>query len=844
MQRKLLPLLALVSLLMMSCASSPAPKAEAAAPEAVAVSAPVEKAAPMPSGPLSIDKFDYAADSLIAAEWVPMNEETHPPLMGNAGEQQVAVFPANFSELKDWRLFWDRKVKLNLLGYDRLIFEAKVEDQEVLSGVILYLQAGDGWYALPSFGLTENWKEVEIWLEQATVEGTPLGLDQVENIRFALLPGTKKDSRVLVKNFKAISGLGLDDIGRISTYPDYAAAVADIKAKAVGHINNADALERLGRAEKIHAELSTLSDLRRPDAQEQIMVARRYMSEAYALVQQVKSDEWRGMWCHYGNGPMKIGGGNKPWRSTLRELASQGYNAIIPNVLWSGIAYYPSEIVPQSAYVDAEGDLMAQIISAAKENNMEVHAWKVMFQFAEGWLAPTNAPDKFKEEGRMQVNSDGDTTTWLSPFMPENVEYEIAAIEELVKKYDVQGLHLDYIRFYGPNVDFSSHARKALEKKIGRAVKNWPKDAIDGPLVEKFNEVRREQITKIMREIYQRVKAIKPDVVVSAAVFGKPDFARDMVFQDWGEWAKEGIVDAVFPMSYTADVEGFKGQIRQHKLALEGTKTKLYVGIGSVVTAWQTLDLDILADEITATREANVDGFAFFEAQEYFMKKDLPFLSAGMTRKDSGKIALPETENLVAMGKPAVGQAGRKLPNQEKLLIADFETGWDKNNLGGIVAHYFDPARVGTKVGSDPWTTHTGAPAELGKHGVVIDGHMGISNPPRHAWTAFCTNFFPDWSPADIRDYRAFRFWVKGDGKKYNMVVRRKAVSDYANFKMVFTAPEEWTQIELPLDQFAQPAWGKQEHKDFKDIPDVCFAPEMQEGQDFRMELDNLELIK
>ena len=76
------------------------------------------------------------------------------------------------------------------------------------------------------------------------------------------------------------------------------------------------------------------------------------------------------------------------------------------------------------------------------------------------------------------------------------------------------------------------------------------------------------------------------------------------------------------------------------------------------------------------------------------------------------------------------------------------------------------------------------------------------------------------------------------------MAVRRKVVSDYANFKAIFTVPSEWTQIEIPFDKFGQPAWGKQEEKSFMDVTDICFAPEMQEGKDFRMELDNIEFVE
>ena len=848
--RALLGISALAAACALFACAGGAPKESGDAPKAApdAAAAPAAEAqakAALPDKPLPIDAYDYASDELIAAEWKPMNADSRAPRMGNDAEQQVAVFDANFTTLTDWRLYWDRAVKLNLAGYDRLVFEARVEDPEALSGVMMYLESGDGWYALPTFGLTNAWKSVEIWLERATTEGVPLGLDQVKNIRFCLLPGAKKDSRVFVRDLRAVAGLGLDDIGRFSSYKDYASAVADLEAKAKGHANEADALDRLERAKKIHDEVAAMPDVRAPEAQEKIPVAKRYMTEAYALLQETKSPEWRGIWCHYGNGPLKIGEGHKPWRSALKELAADGYTAILPNVLWSGVAYYPSKLVPPSAYVDTEGDQMKAILAAAKENNMEVHAWKVMFQFAEGWMSPSNSPEKFRAEGRMQITATGDTTTWLTPALDENVEFEIQAIEELISNYDVQGIHLDYIRFGGQNVDFSSHMRKKFEERIGKPIEKWPEDVLSGELKEEYNKFRCDLITNVMRTVYKRVKAIKPDIVVSAAVFGKPDFARDNVFQDWEAWAKEGIVDAVFPMSYTSDVEDFRGQIRQHKQALEGTNVKLYVGIGPVLSAWQTLDLDVQADEIRATRELGADGFAMFEAQEYYMKKDLPFLAAGMARKDDGnRIRLPETENLVAMGKPTVGTPGSLLPQKKVLTIADFESSWDKNNVGGGVFHYLDASRVGTKIGDNPWTTHSGAPAELGKHGVVIDGHMGISNPPRHAWTAFCTNLAPDWSPVDIRPYRAVRFWAKGEGTKFNLAVRRKVVSDYANFKAIFTVPAEWTQIEIPFDKFGQPAWGKQEEKSFMDVTDICFAPEMQEGKDFRMELDNIEFVE
>ena len=74
-----------------------------------------------------------------------------------------------------------------------------------------------------------------------------------------------------------------------------------------------------------------------------------------------------------------------------------------------------------------------------KKNGIEIHAWKVMFQFAEGWLAPQGVGNAFRDSGRTQIDAAGNVTDWLSPCDPANIEYEISAMEELASNYDVDG---------------------------------------------------------------------------------------------------------------------------------------------------------------------------------------------------------------------------------------------------------------------------------------------------------------------------------------------------------------------------------------------------------------------
>ncbi len=68
----------------------------------------------------------------------------------------------------------------------------------------------------------------------------------------------------------------------------------------------------------------------------------------------------------------------------------------------------------------------------------------------------------------------------------------------------------------------------------------------------KWAEYRKEGVTALVRDVYRRVKTIKPDTMVTAAVFASLESA-DRVFQDWPGWLRAGLVDYVVPMAYSPD---------------------------------------------------------------------------------------------------------------------------------------------------------------------------------------------------------------------------------------------------------------------------------------------------
>ena len=66
-----------------------------------------------------------------------------------------------------------------------------------------------------------------------------------------------------------------------------------------------------------------------------------------------------------------------------------------------------------------------------------------------------------RREGRLQQSANGATKDWLCPSHPENVAYELASIREIVERYPVNGIHLDYVRYPSSGFCFSPVSRSS-----------------------------------------------------------------------------------------------------------------------------------------------------------------------------------------------------------------------------------------------------------------------------------------------------------------------------------------------------------------------------------------------
>jgi uncharacterized lipoprotein YddW (UPF0748 family) len=335
-------------------------------------------------------------------------------------------------------------------------------------------------------------------------------------------------------------------------------------------------------------------------------------------------------------------------RDMVADAADAGFNTLIVQVRGRADAFYLSELEPRPESLQGLPgfDPLALAIEEGHRRGMAVHAW-VNTHLVWGPTAPPQSP-------RHLVNSDPE---WLavprvlarelydvaprdprffaalreyaaerpetvegiftSPSHPD-VRARVRAVwMDLLDRYDLDGIHFDYIRF--PSADFD-YSRGALERfrawvtprvSVARLVeieRAWATNplAYTTALLDEWDEFRRMHITSLVAEIYHEVKARRPELIVSAAVVADPGTAHSTRFQDWVGWLEQGILDIAVPMAYTPDNGRFQALVRSARQAAR-YRERVWAGIGAYMDSFGGT-----VDKIDLARAEDAGGVVLF----------------------------------------------------------------------------------------------------------------------------------------------------------------------------------------------------------------------------------------
>ena len=415
---------------------------------------------------------------------------------------------------------------------------------------------------------------------------------------------------------------GTARLGTIAGFRSYADAVAQIKllgqdnprvSPALADADAARELSRTRAAENRHA-----------DALDAIASATQHLERAFCLAQQPLPGEFRAFWCHSAFGVEGI-----PWDEAIRRLAENGFTAILPNMLWGGAAFYQSDLLPVAPSVAQRGDQIAACLTAARKHGIQVHVWKVNWNL--GHAAPQAFVEQMRRAGRLQASAQGTEASWLCPSHPDNQKLEIDSMIEVARRYDVDGLHFDYIRYPDSDHCYCAGCSERFRQATKTTLASWPADVLaPGPMRDRWLDWRRGQITAVVQAVSEQARALKPNIKISAAVFPRWTTDRASIGQDWKLWCDRGYLDFVCPMDYTASDRHFENLVTQQ--TQWAGRVPCYPGIG-VSASSSEFGVDRTIAQIQIARRHRTGGFVIFNYGVPESRDLLPLLGLGITAK-------------------------------------------------------------------------------------------------------------------------------------------------------------------------------------------------------------------
>jgi len=324
-------------------------------------------------------------------------------------------------------------------------------------------------------------------------------------------------------------------------------------------------------------------------------------------IQAQPKSEIRGLWIHTYSA--------FDWDTEMKKLADAGFNCVFARVSRGVSSIYPSQFLARDDWAqDQPQDELQKAIAAAHRNGLEFHAWRVCFNSngaAKQKGAAKTLYDRMEKDDRLVRGLDGKQSPFLNPADPRNQQLELNALREITQKYDVDGIHLDYIRY--PDVphfdfDYGAVSRAEFEKFSKRKVANWPEDVYSGAQKWDYENWERNNINNLVRQVYAQTKKLKPRVQVSAAVWRDHRSNRAFIKQDWVLWAKNGWLDFAVPMDYGTDEARFRSDINS-QVANSAGRVLLAAGIGN----FQHKTVEMTLKQIEIAREEGADGYVLFD---------------------------------------------------------------------------------------------------------------------------------------------------------------------------------------------------------------------------------------
>jgi uncharacterized lipoprotein YddW (UPF0748 family)/N-acetylmuramoyl-L-alanine amidase len=328
----------------------------------------------------------------------------------------------------------------------------------------------------------------------------------------------------------------------------------------------------------------------------------------------------------------------------INHAADAHFNVVLLQVRATGDAYYTPGLEPWSYLLtsgltstlgtDPGWDPLAVAVQVAHSRGLQLHAYVNMYSNWEcgKWYPPHTTPEHpfwtlgdfpntYSSTWRVYSTTTSGPTAmsvltsasvpcneylWSSPGVNRVNQENLNVVKDIVTRYDVDGVHMDRVRYPGSQYSTDPETLAAWQP-VSKTIS--------------FQDWERNILSNWVMRVYTEVKAIKPSVKLSAAVWftykkttaitfatsqGYSDY-----FQDSHRWITEGSLDAIAPMIYGTTFNNnltYWQQLADDHVAVQGAR-QVWLGIGGAITPFSGI-----TDRIAYARQIGARGVALWSA--------------------------------------------------------------------------------------------------------------------------------------------------------------------------------------------------------------------------------------
>lgn len=335
----------------------------------------------------------------------------------------------------------------------------------------------------------------------------------------------------------------------------------------------------------------------------------------------------------------------------LNNIAAMGLNTVFLQVRPSADALYQSALFPWSRYVsgtagqapDGDFDVLAYWVEGAHSRGLQLHAWLNPYRITRDGkkeldALPETSPAKQHPEWVVEYEGN----YYFNPGLPAVQQLVVDGAAEIVRNYDVDGIHLD--DYFYPGTDFNDATAYARYGDDFDDIGDW----------------RRDNVNTLIASLDETVHAINPELSFGVSPAGIWDNKADNpkgsdtngrssyreIYCDSVEWVKRGTVDYICPQLYWSigyEIADFEVLVDWWQNIVSTSDVALYIGIGAYRAAeaepgdvwYGTAELERQLDMLD--NSIDIQGEVFFSYASLMEAQGCPdFLTAHYAEKDDG----------------------------------------------------------------------------------------------------------------------------------------------------------------------------------------------------------------